>query len=69
LPNKQQADPLISAVSKPLGLEERAYPVTFENSRQVLWLQLEGERSTKRGYKEVRVRTGPSALTKQSSPL
>ena len=59
LPNKEQADLLISAVSKPLGLEERAYPVTFENSRQVLWLQLEGERSTKRGYKEVRVSDRP----------
>jgi hypothetical protein len=56
LPNKEQADPLInSTVSRPLGLDERAFPVTFENSCQVLWLQLEGERSTKRGYKEVRV--------------
>jgi hypothetical protein len=56
LPNKQQADTIWdSAVSRPLGVEEGAYPVTFEKSCQVLWLRLEGERSTKRGYKEVRV--------------
>jgi hypothetical protein len=60
LPNKEQADPLInSTVSRPLGLDERAFPVTFENSRQVLWLQLEGERSRGRGYKEVRVSGRP----------
>jgi hypothetical protein len=60
LPNKQQADPIWdSSVSRPLGVEEGAYPVTFEKSRQVLWLRLEGERSTKRGYKEVRVSAKP----------
>jgi hypothetical protein len=60
LPNKQQADPFWdSAVSRPLSVEEGAYPVTFENSRQILWLQLEGERSRRRGYKEVRVSDRP----------
>jgi hypothetical protein len=60
LPNKQQADPIRdSSVSRPLGVEEGAYPVIFEKSRQVLWLRLEGERSTKRGYKEVRVSAKP----------
>jgi hypothetical protein len=60
LPNKQQADPLMdSAISRPLGVEKGTYPVTFENSRQILWLQLEGERAIRRGYKEVRVSDRP----------
>ena len=60
LPNKEQAYSLMySAVSRPLGLDERAYPVTFENSRQVLWLQLAGERSDGRAYTEVRVSGRP----------
>jgi hypothetical protein len=60
LPTKEQADRFTeTAVSRPLGVDEEAYPVTFENSRQVLWLQLEGERSLKQGYKEVRVSDRP----------
>ena len=60
LPTKEQADRISdSAVSRLLGVDEEAYPVTFENSRQVLWLVLEGERSLKQGYKEVRVSDRP----------
>ena len=60
LPTKEQADRFTeTAVSRPLGVDEEAYPVTFENSRQVLWLVLEGERSLKQGYKEVRVSDRP----------
>lgn len=60
LPAKEQADPLSeSAVSRLLGVHEEAHPVLFENSRQVLWLQLEGNRSRKHGYKEIRVSDKP----------
>ena len=60
LPTKEQADRIMdSTVSRPLGVDEEAYPVTFENSRQVLWLQLKGERSHKQGYREVRASDRP----------
>jgi hypothetical protein len=58
LPNRQRADNK-SAISEPLAEVEDAYPVHFENSRQVLWLYLEGERSLDRGYREVRVSDEP----------
>jgi hypothetical protein len=58
VPAKQQADHL-TAVTQPLGAYGKAYPINFENSRQVLWLQLEGERSLDRGYREVRVSDEP----------
>ncbi len=60
LPLKQRVDG--SAVARPASIPpfgEKAYPVRFENSRQVLWLQLEGERSSERGYREVRVADEP----------
>ncbi len=60
LPAKEQADPLSSSVvSRLQGVHEEAYPVLFENSRQVLWLQLEGNRSRKHSYKEIRVSNKP----------
>lgn len=58
VPAKQQADNM-SAVPRPLGVREKAYPVAFENSRQVLWLQLEGDRSLDHGYREVSVSDEP----------
>jgi hypothetical protein len=57
-PAKQQADRETS-VKQPLGAYGKAYPILFENSRQVLWLQLEGDRSLDRGYREVRVSDEP----------
>jgi hypothetical protein len=60
LPAKEQADPLSeSMVSRLLGVHEEAYPVRFENSRQVLWLQLESKGLRKHGYKEIRVSDKP----------
>jgi hypothetical protein len=58
IPSKQPTDNM-SAVTRPLGAREKAHPVTFENSRQVLWLQLEGDRSLDHGYREVRVSDEP----------
>jgi hypothetical protein len=58
IPLKQPTDNM-SAVTRPLGAREKAHPVTFENSRQVLWLQLEGDRSLDHGYREVRVSDEP----------
>lgn len=58
LPSKQPADNY-SAISRPLDIREEAYPVTFETSRQVLWLQLWGERSLDHDYREVRVSDEP----------
>jgi hypothetical protein len=58
VPSKQPMDNM-SGVPRPLGARERARPVTLENSRQVLWLQLEGNRSLDHGYREVRVSDEP----------
>lgn len=57
-PSKQPTDNM-SAVPRPLGARENAHPITFENSRQVLWLQLKGDRSLDHGYREVRVSEDP----------
>jgi hypothetical protein len=59
LPTKEQPDAFESAVSANLGASEDAYAVVPEDSRQVLWLQLNGQRSSKRGYREVRVSDKP----------
>jgi hypothetical protein len=56
---KQQPDRSNSAVSVNLGACEDAYAVVPKGSRQVLWLQLDGPRSIKRGYREVRVSDKP----------
>lgn len=58
LPTKQRADNK-SAIAEPLVEMEDAYPVLFDNSRQVLWLHLQGDRSFDRGYREVRVSNEP----------
>ncbi|MDP9474290.1 MAG: hypothetical protein M3R38_01055 [Actinomycetota bacterium] len=59
LPLKQRID--YSAVSRPASLPPQgdAYPVRFENTRQVLWLQVDSMRSSERGYREVRVSDQP----------
>lgn len=59
VPTKQQPDRSYSAVSLDLGTHENAYAVVPEGSRQVLWLQLNGRRSIKRGYREIRVSDKP----------
>jgi hypothetical protein len=59
VPTKEQPDRVQSAVSINLGACEDAYAVVPEGSRQVLWLQLSGLRSIKRGYREVRVSDKP----------
>ena len=41
-----------SSISRPAAWPYDAYPVLFENTREMLWLQLDGERSDKRGYRE-----------------
>jgi hypothetical protein len=58
LPSKQQAD-RSSAVKQPLSVNDEAYPIIFDTSRQVLWLQLKGDRSLDRGYRQVRVSSEP----------
>lgn len=59
LPLKQRKDD--SAISEPATLLPfgQAYPVRFENTQQILWLQLDSTRSLKRGYREVRVADEP----------
>jgi hypothetical protein len=59
VPTKEQPDRSHSAVSVNLGACEDAYAVVPKGSRQVLWLQLDGPRSAKRGYREVRVSDKP----------
>jgi hypothetical protein len=59
VPTKEQPDRRRTAVSVNLGACEDAYAVVPEGSRQVLWLQLNGLRSIKRGYREVRVSDKP----------
>jgi hypothetical protein len=59
VPTNEQPDRLESAVSDNLGARKDAYAVVPEDSRQVLWLQLNGQRSSKRGYREVRVSDRP----------
>jgi len=60
LPAKEQADRLRdSPISRPLSTSEEAYPIPFEDTCQVMWLQLRGERSLKRGYREARVSATP----------
>jgi len=59
VPTKEQPDWVESAVSDNLGARKDAYAVVPEGSRQVLWLQLNGQRSSKRGYREVRVSDKP----------
>lgn len=56
---KEQPDGSYSAISTNLGMREDAYAVVPDGSRQVLWLQLDGMRSIKRGYKEVRISDKP----------
>jgi hypothetical protein len=56
---KEQPNRSYSAVSTNLGTCEDAYVVVPDGSRQVLWLQLNGLRSIKRGYREVRVSDKP----------
>jgi hypothetical protein len=55
LPLKQRID--YSAISRPASLPPYgdAYPVRFENTRQILWLQVDGKRSSEHDYREVRV--------------
>jgi len=58
LPLKQRVDS--SAITRPAAASYGdAYPVFFENSRQVLWLQLDGKRPVGREYREVRVSDEP----------
>jgi hypothetical protein len=59
LPLKQRID--YSAISRPASLppDGDAYPIRFENTKQVLWLQVNGKRSSERGYREVRVADEP----------
>jgi hypothetical protein len=59
LPTKEQPYGSYSVVSDNLGAHTDAYAVVPEGSRQVLWLQLNGLRSSKRGYREVRVSDRP----------
>ena len=59
VPTKEQPDRLESTVSDNLGARKDAYAVVPEDSRQVLSLQLNGQRSSKRGYREVRVSDKP----------
>ena len=59
VPTKEQPDWFYSAVSANLGARKDAYAVVPEDSHQVLWLQLDGQRSSKRGYREVRVSDKP----------
>lgn len=63
LPTKQRADNS-SAIAEPLVEMEDAYPVLFDNSRQVLWLHLQGNRSLDRGYREIRVSDEPVSTDK-----
>ena len=58
LPLKQRIDG--SAISRPAATPYGdAYPVFFEKTRQVLWLQLDGQRPVGREYREVRVLNEP----------
>lgn len=59
LPSKQRLDG--SAVPRPASIPPygEAYPVRLEKTQQVLWLQLDGERSSKHGYREIRVANEP----------
>jgi hypothetical protein len=59
VPTKEQPDNFLTAVPVNLGACEDAYVVVPEGSRQVLWLQLNGPRSIKRGYREIRVSDKP----------
>ncbi len=64
LPLKQSSGG--SAVAKPASIppfDEEAYPVRFEGTREVLWLQLDGERS-KHGHREIRVANEPMRTDK-----
>jgi hypothetical protein len=58
-PLKQRIDN-DSSISRPSSsLFGEARPISFENTRQAFWLQLDGERSFERGYREVRVSDKP----------
>ena len=57
LPLKERVDG--SAISRPATWHYEAYPVLFEHTREVLWLQLDGERSRKREYREPVVSNEP----------
>src|SRR5215208_2298530 len=57
LPLKQRVDG--SAITRPAASDGEVYPVSFENTRQVLWLQLDGQRPVGREYREVRVLDEP----------
>jgi len=63
LPLKQQVSG-DSAIPERLGIDRKASPVCFENTRQVLWLELDGRRSYKRGYREVGVSAEPPRTDK-----
>jgi hypothetical protein len=59
LPLKQQPHPYYSPINDPVPVGSTAVPISFENSRQVLWLQLDGWRSFRKGYREIRVADEP----------
>jgi hypothetical protein len=59
VPTKEQPHGSYSVVSDNLGARKDAYAVIPEGSRQVLWLQLNGLRSSKRRYRDVRVSDRP----------
>jgi hypothetical protein len=57
IPLKQKVDN-VHAVREPLSPLDKAHPVIFEGTRQVLWLQLDGSRS-ERGYRNIEVSDEP----------
>jgi hypothetical protein len=59
VPTKEQPDWFLTAVSVNLGAREDAYAAVPKGSRQVLWLLLNGQRSLKHGYREIRVSDKP----------
>jgi hypothetical protein len=59
VPTKEQPDWFQTSVSVNLGACEEAYAAVPKGSRQVLWLLLNGQRSSKRGYREIRVSDKP----------
>jgi hypothetical protein len=56
---KEQADRSETAIPKNLGMSEDAYAAVPDGSRQTLWLQLNGPRSLRSGYREIRVSDKP----------
>jgi hypothetical protein len=56
---KEQAERFETAIPKNLGMSEYAYAAVPDGSRQTLWLQLDGPRSLRSGYREIGVSDKP----------